>query len=98
MLLSPAGLGASQVDGLYEGMTLVMTSGSAAGDMAAISAYNAAERLVTLSTPLTALPVIGDGYAITETPTRVLQVREIDATALEIPASCCPSGPPLAVG
>eukprot|EP00961_Rhodomonas_salina_P027762 375266-Rhodomonas_salina.4 len=44
------------------------------GGMAVISSYNAAERLATLETSLTALPQTGDGYAITPTPARVLQV------------------------
>mmetsp|Transcript_43411 Transcript_43411/g.87124 ORF Transcript_43411/g.87124 Transcript_43411/m.87124 type:complete len:204 (+) Transcript_43411:278-889(+) len=52
--------------------------------MAVISSYNAARRLVTLETSLAALPVTGDGYAITAAPSTVLKdsARSVDFLSL----------------
>jgi len=81
------GLGASHVDGFYDGMTLVMTSGPAAGKMAVISSYSAAERSVSLEGDgLPSPPLTGDGYAITGTPPTVLQdtARSVDFLSMVV--------------
>jgi Tfp pilus assembly protein PilW len=54
---------ASSVSGAYVGVTIRIVSGIGAGQFRAISAYNGATKVATLSTPWTVIPDSTTGYA-----------------------------------
>jgi hypothetical protein len=58
------GAGASNVDKIYENSYLRIFSGGAAQSYSLIIGYTGATKTAILQTPLTAIPVTGDGYEI----------------------------------
>jgi len=66
--ISLRGTGADYRDGHYDGMSFVVLSGLAAGEVREIESFTSVGKTITLKTPLTRTPAALDVYAITKTP------------------------------
>jgi len=55
-------------DGYYNGMTFVMLTGAASGQVREIESFVSVDKTITLKTPFTHTPAAADHYAITKTP------------------------------
>ena len=71
--ISLAGTSADYRDGYYNGMTMVMLSGNAAGEVREIKKFSSDGKIVETLTPFTDTPAAGDFYAITKTPALTLK-------------------------